>query len=304
MDWSFPKAELHLHLEGSLETDTLGELARRHGLPPPPADLYRYHDFLEFLIAFKEVTRHLLGPEDYALATDRLLARLREQNVVHAEIYFSAGICRRKGMEVDPIYQAIRDASRAADGLRVGWIFDAVRQFGAEAAEEVVRLAARYRDQGVVGIGIGGSEQDGPPRSFRRAFEMARAEGLRLTAHAGETTGPETIWETLRELGPDRIGHGTSAVRDPQLMAYLRDRQIPIEVSVTSNYATGAVAPGDQHPVRRMVDEGLLVVINSDDPAMFQTSLTEEYRRLVQRHGFSENEVRQLAANAFQAAFL
>jgi aminodeoxyfutalosine deaminase len=133
---------------------------------------------------------------------------------------------------------------------------------------------------------------------------MARAEGLHLTAHAGETTGPETIWETIRELGVDRIGHGCSAVEDPNLVAYLRERQIPIEVSVTSNYATGAVAAGAEHPVRRMFEEGLMVVINTDDPAMFHTTLSEEYRRLVERHGFTETEVLRLARNAFDAAFV
>jgi adenosine deaminase/aminodeoxyfutalosine deaminase len=206
-------------------------------------------------------------------------------------------------MEVEPIFEAIAGAGRRA-AMEVRWIFDAVRQFGPEAAEQVTRLAVKYRDRGVVGIGIGGDEAEAPPRLFRRAYEMARAEGLRLTAHAGETTGPETIWETIRELGVDRIGHGCSAVEDPELINYLRDQQIPIEVSVTSNYATGAVAAGAEHPVRRMFDEGLMVVINTDDPAMFQTSLGEEYRRLVERHGFTEEEVLRLARNAFAAAFV
>ncbi len=307
MDLSFPKAELHLHLEGSVEIETLRELARRHGMPPPPGNLYHYAGFLSFLMAFKQVALHLRTPEDYALVTERLLERLRRDNVVYAEIYFSAGICLKKGQPAGAIFEAIADAGRRAEercGVRSRWIFDAVRQFGPEAAEEVVRLAARYRDRGVVAIGIGGDEEAGPPASFRRAYEMARSEGLRLTAHAGETTGPETIWSTVRDLGVDRIGHGCSAVRDAALVDYLRERQIPIEVSVTSNYATGAVAAGAEHPVRRMVDAGLVVTLNTDDPAMFQTTLTEEYRRLVDRHGFTESEVLELAGNAFRAAFL
>jgi len=299
VDFAFPKAELHLHLEGAVEMETLRELAARHGLHEPPADLYQYDSFLGFLMAFKRVCDHLRGPEDYALATRRLLERLRGEGVVYAEVYFSAGTCLLKKMEVGPVFDAIR--AEEAPGLRVHWIFDAVRQFGAEAAEEVARLAARYRDRGVVAIGIGGSEEDGPPRLFRRVYEQARAEGLRLTAHAGETTGPEAVWETIRELGPDRIGHGCSVVQDPVLVEYLRERQIPIEVSVTSNYATGAVV--GEHPVRRMFDAGLLVVINTDDPAMFSSTLTGEYRRLVERHGFTQGEVRRLAGNAFRAAF-
>lgn len=309
MDLSFPKAELHLHLEGAVEPDTLRELAGRHGMPAASmtgaelAERYQYDSFLGFLMAFKWVTQHLQTPEDYALVTARLLERLRAQGVVYAEIYFSAGICLKKGLAVEPIFEAVAEAGRR-EGIRVQWIFDAVRQFGPEAAEVVTRLAARYRDRGAVGIGIGGDEEEGPPKLFRRVYEMARAEGLRLTAHAGETTGPETIWDSLRELGAERIGHGCSAVQDPSLMEYLRERQIPIEVSVTSNYATGAVAAGAEHPVRRMVDAGLLVVINSDDPAMFHTSLSQEYVRLVERHGFTRDEARRLARNGFQAAFL
>jgi aminodeoxyfutalosine deaminase len=309
VDLDFPKAELHLHLEGTVEPDTLRELAGRHGMPAASmsgvelAERYQYDDFLGFLMAFKWVTQHLRTPEDYALVTARLVERLREQGVVYAEIYFSAGICLKKCLAVEPIFEAVADAGRL-EGIRVQWIFDAVRQFGPEAAEVVTRLAAQYRERGVVGIGIGGDEVEGPPKLFRRVYEMARAEGLRLTAHAGETTGPETIWDSLRELGAERIGHGCSAVEDPLLMEYLRERQIPIEVSVSSNYATGAVGAGVAHPVRRMVDAGLLVVINSDDPAMFHTSLGQEYVRLVERHGFTGDEVRRLARNGFQAAFL
>src|SRR5262249_30367719 len=154
-----------------------------------------------------------------------------------------------------------------------------------EEAERVARLAARLRDRGVVGIGLGGYEEEGPPHLFRRVYEQGRAEGLHLCVHAGETTGPESIWEAIRELGAERIRHRVSAGCDPALMEPLRETQIPIEVCVTSNYATGAVAPGAEHPVRRMFDAGLLVAINSDDPAMFGAWLTDEYRRLVEKHG-------------------
>lgn len=309
VDLSFPKAELHLHLEGAVEPDTLRELARRHEMPAASmtdaalAERYQYDNFPGFLRAFQWVTEHLQTPQDYALVTECLLKRLRAEGVVYAEVYFSAGICLKRGMAVEPIYEALAEAGRR-DGIRVQWIFDVVRQFGVEAAAKVTRLAVKYRDRGVVGIGIGGDEEQGPPKMFRPVYETARAEGLRLTAHAGETTGPETIWDSLRELGAERIGHGCSAVEDPELMAYLRERQIPIEVAVTSNYATGAVEEGAEHPVRRMVEAGLLVVINSDDPAMFHTTLSQEYARLVEWQGFTAEEVRRLARNGFRAAFL
>jgi aminodeoxyfutalosine deaminase len=320
MDWypsglnlSFPKAELHLHLEGTVEPETLRELAQRHGLPAAEwsceqiEERYRYADFLGFLMAFKWVTQHLQTPEDYGLVASRLLERLHAQNVSYAEIYFSAGICRRKNLEVAPIFEALdaaRSEAAARLGIRARWIFDAVRQFGPEAAEEVVRLAVRFRDRGVVGIGLGGDEEQAPCGMFREVYETARAEGLRLTVHAGETTGPESIWEALRCLGAERIGHGVSAVRDPELLAYLKDHQVPVEVNVTSNYCTGAVAKGAEHPVRRMFEAGLLVVINSDDPAMFRTSLNDEYASLVERHGFCETEILELARNSFRASFL
>ena len=306
----FPKAELHLHLEGTIEPATACELARRCGASLAEEEVverYRYSDFLGFLQAFKWVTSYLKTPEDYGIVAYRALEKLHTQNVRYAEIYFSAGICLWKGLEVEPILEALEEARRRAEetwGIRAQWIFDAVRQFGEEAAESVARLAARLKHRHVVGIGLGGEEEQGPPAAFRRVYEAARAEGLHLCVHAGETTGPESIWEAIRELGAERIGHGVSAVCDPGLMEYLREQQIPIEVCVTSNYATGVVEPEEEHPARRMFDAGLMVVINSDDPAMFHTSLNGEYARLIEKHGFSEEEVRKLARNSFQASFL
>jgi adenosine deaminase/aminodeoxyfutalosine deaminase len=312
VDVNFPKAELHLHLEGAIEPETLRELAKGHGLPASAlseaelAAMYRYDDFLGFLRAFKWVTDHLRTPEDYQIAAYRLFERLHSQNVLYAEIYFSAGICLWKRLEVEPILEGLEEARRRAEaawGIRVQWILDAVRQFGPEAAEQVARLAARFRDRQVVGIGLGGDEERGAPGLFRRVYEAARAEGLRLCAHAGETTGPESVWGAL-ELGAERIGHGISCLRDPALIEYLKGRQIPIEVCVTSNYATGVVAPGADHPVRRMYDAGLSLVINSDDPAMFHTSLNAEYVRLAEQFGFTEAELHGLAKNSFRASFL
>jgi adenosine deaminase/aminodeoxyfutalosine deaminase len=309
----FPKAELHLHLEGTIEPETLRELARRNDLPAAALSdddiraRYQYSDFLGFLEAFKWVTLHLKTPEDYGLVANRALEKLHAQHVRYAEIYFSAGICLRKKIEVEPILEALEEArwkAEAAWGIRGRWILDAVRQFGPEEAERVARIAARHRDHGVVGIGLGGDELAIPAAAFRPVYEMARAEGLRLCVHAGETGGPASIWAALKELGAERIGHGIAALEDPALVDYLRERQTPLEVCVTSNYATGVVAPDAEHPVRRMFEAGLRVVISSDDPAMFGSWLQDEYRRLAERHGFSEAELRQMAGDSFQASFL
>lgn len=312
-DLSFPKAELHLHLEGTVEPGTLRELARRRSAPAADwsdgqiQDQYRGGGFLGFLMAFKWVTSHLVTPEDYELVACRALEKLHSQNVRYAEIYFSAGICLRKKIEVAPILEGLEEARRQAEarwGIRTCWILDAVRQFGPQEAERVARLAIALRHRHVVGIGLGGDEADAPPAPFRPVYEMARAEGLRLCVHAGETAGPESIWQAIDELGAERIGHGVSAVQDPALIDCLRQRRIPLEVCVTSNYSTGAVAPEAEHPVRRLFEAGLLLVINSDDPAMFQTSLNQEYLRLVERHGFSQAEIQELARNSFRASFL
>ena len=310
MDLGFPKAELHLHLEGTIEPPTLCELASRRGLVLSEAEVeakYRYSDFLGFLQAFKWVTQYLQTPEDYGIVAYRMLEKLHAQNVRYAEVYFSAGICCWRGLEVEPIFDALEDARQRAEagwGIRAKWIFDAVRQFGVEAAGRVFRLAAKLQDRNVVGIGIGGDERKGEPALFEQLYASARADGLRLVAHAGENTGPEFIWASVEKLGAERIGHGVSTVEDPALVEYLRETQIPIEVCVTSNYATGVVAAGAEHPVRRMFDAGLMVVINSDDPAMFGATLADEYQRLARRHGFTEAELRELARNSFRAAFL
>lgn len=295
-----PKAELHLHLEGSVEPETLHELD-----PATPIEefrsLYEYENFDAFLRAFGVIGKRLRGPEDYALITRRLLERLHAQNVRYAEIIVAAGVVLWKGQEFGPIFDAIREA--AADSpVRVRWILDAVRQFGAEHVMRVAELAAERVGRGVVAFGIGGSEERGPAEWFADAFRFAREAGLRLTAHAGESMGPESIRAAL-SLGAERIGHGIAAARDESLMRHLRERDIPLEVCPTSNLVTGVVQRIEEHPLRRLYDAGVPIVLNSDDPAMFRCSLTGEYRLAASAFGFSETELRGIAGNAFRYAF-
>src|SRR5436190_6414446 len=227
-----PKAELHLHLEGSVEPETLHELD-----PATPVEefreLYRYADFDAFLRAFGAVGKRLRGPEDYALITRRLLERLAAQNVQYAEIIIAAGVVLWKEQEFAPIFDAVRAATENSP-VRVRWILDAVRQFGAEQAMQVAELAAERREQGVVALGIGGSEERGPAAWFKEAYAYARGAGLHLHAHAGESMGPESIWDALA-LGAERIGHGINAIRDPRLLDHLREHSIPLEICITSN---------------------------------------------------------------------
>jgi adenosine deaminase/aminodeoxyfutalosine deaminase len=295
-----PKAELHLHLEGSVDAETLHELDPATPLGELRA-LYGYPDFNAFLKTFGAVVTRLARPEDYALITRRLLERLAAQNVRYAEIIIAAGVVLWKKQEFAPIFDAIHDAALDSP-VEVRWILDAVRQFGVEPAWEVARLAAARQDHGVVALGIGGSEERGPAEWFKEVFAFAKSAGLHLTAHAGESAGPESVWEAL-VLGAERIGHGIAAVRDPGLLRHLRDRDIPLEISITSNLITGVVARLEDHPIRALYDAGVPIVLNTDDPAMFGCTLTDEYRLAARAFGFSEAELRGIAENGFRYGF-
>lgn len=297
---SMPKAELHLHLEGSVEPETLHELD-----PSTPLkdlrELYTYADFDAFLKAFGQVGKRLRSPEDYGVITRRLLERLAAQNVQYAEIIIAAGVVLWKGQDFAPVFDAICGGAEGSP-VQVRWIFDAVRQFGVEQARTVAEWAAARQDRGVVALGIGGSEARGPAEWFADVFAFAKREGLHLVAHAGEGTSPQSIWAAL-ELGAERIGHGISAVEDQALLRHLRDRDIPLEVCITSNLVTGVVKDVAGHPVRRLFDAGVPVVLNTDDPAMFRCTLAGEYELAAREFSFTETELRAIAANGFRYAF-
>ncbi len=297
---ALPKAELHLHLEGSVETATLMELDP--GLTQPEiAAHYTFANFGEFIEGYKWVTNYLAGTAEFALATRRLLERLAAENVTYAEITLSAGVVLFRKRDLTAIWNAVRDQARQSP-VRTRWIFDAVRQFGAEAAMQVVEFAAARISEGIIAFGIGGDESLGPADWYHDVFRVARQSGLHLTAHAGETTGPQSVWEALK-LGAERIGHGIRSIQDPVLLRYLRDNTIPLEICVTSNLATGAVKNLEEHPIRRLYDAGVPIILGSDDPAMFRTTLTREFELAACRFGFSEEELRGIAANGFRYAF-
>ena len=295
-----PKAELHVHLEGSVEPETLNELDPATPLEELRA-LYTYADFNAFLKAFAEVGKRLRSPEDYALVTKRLMERLAAENVRYAEIILAAGVVLWKGQDFAPIFDAATETA-AGCGVRVRWILDAVRQFGAAHVMRVAELAAERKDRGVVAFGIGGSEERGPAEWFAEAFAFARSAGLRLTAHAGESAGPESVWAALK-LGAERIGHGISAIHDPTLLRHLADRSVPLEICITSNLVTGVVPRLEDHPLRRIYDAGVPIVLNTDDPAMFRCTLAGEYRLAAHQFGFSREEMRGIADNGFRYAF-
>jgi aminodeoxyfutalosine deaminase len=306
---TLPKAELHLHLEGSVATETLVDLRRRHGKESTLAEaeaLYQYKDFLGFLRAFKTLTEDLQTAGDYELITYRFMEQLKAENVLHAEVHVSVGVCLWRKLDFEAIFEGLehgRERGQKDFGISLLWIFDAVRQFGAEPAQEVFQLAAKFRERNVVGIGIGGDEVKGPPEIFRDQYAYAADQGLRLTVHAGENAGPESIWGALN-LGAERIGHGLTAGQDPELIEELAGRQIPIEICLTSNLRTGCCGKISDHPVRRYFEQGLMLTLNTDDPAMFATSLSHEYELAQSQFGFTDEHLRELARNSFEASFL
>jgi adenosine deaminase len=311
-----PKVELHLHLEGSVRPHTLRELARAKERDTESVESwiaqrtesgFRYRDFQDFIEAFKAVALLLGTPADYALATTRLVEWLKEQNVRYAEVIFAAGVVLWKQQSLPAIFEAAAAAAAEAEarcGVRVRWIFDATRQFGAEHARQVLEFAARYRPMGVVAIGIGGDERRGAAELFADVYRAARDAGLHTTAHAGETCPAQSIRQAVELLGAERIGHGLTAARDPEVMALLRERGVPVEVCLSSNVSTGVLASVQEHPLGRFLAEGLNVTINSDDPAMFGTSLTRELELAAENFSLTRAQLLRLLGNAARAVFL
>ena len=309
-----PKAELHLHLEGTVRPETLVVLSERNDASPltlaEARAIYVYADFQAFLMAFKAVSERLRTPDDYGLICYEMIRALAAQGCVHAEVYISWGILLRfkPELKIEAVMEAVESARVRGErefGVSVLWLIDAVRHFGVDEAAVVFRLAAELKQRwpSIVGIGIGGDEARGPAGPFRELFAEARAAGLRLTAHAGESTGPESIWSALN-IGAERIGHGLAAQHDADLLRILAERQVPIEINVTSNVRTGCCPAYDAHPLREYFEGGLMVTINSDDPPMFGSDLLGEYVKVQELFAFSLDEMREFAANSIEASFL
>ncbi len=314
-DWlrKLPKAELHLHLEGSITPDTLLGLSKLHDAVPLTLEqaqkVYLYHDFPSFLMSFKAVTERLHTPADYETITYNMVRDLAAQGIRHAEVYLSIGILYRFGrLDPDAVMEAAERGRERAErdfGTTVLWIIDAVRHFGVEEAQRVFEKAASLRGQysSVVGIGIGGDEARGPANGFREVYAAAKEAGLHLTCHAGETTGPQSIWGAIN-IGAERIGHALTAAEDPELIEILSQRQIPLELNVTSNLRTGCCPALPEHPVRRYFEEGLMITLNSDDPPFFGATLLDEYELVHRDFELTLDQMRELAANSFEASFL
>ncbi|HEX4544637.1 MAG TPA: adenosine deaminase [Candidatus Acidoferrum sp.] len=312
---SLPKAELHLHLEGSIEPATVCELTARHGVKMSEQEVrqrYAYRDFPEFIEAFKWVTSFLREPQDYALIAQGLAESLLAQNVVYAEITLSVGVMLLRKQQPEAIFEALVRATEPFErrGLRMNWVFDAVRQFGADAAVAVVEAAMRCNSRAIVAFGIGGDELSVPTKEFRAVYDRVSELGIHKLIHAGEVGGPEKIRESIELLGVERIGHGTAAINDPALMDLLAERKIPLEICSQSNLKTGALARQlcrtdvkiEDHPLPKLFRRGIPVVLSTDDPAMFHTTLQGEYANAT-RMGLQEDELVRIVDMGFEHSF-
>ncbi len=308
-----PKTELHLHLEGAIPLETLYDFIQRRGGDPSIAsieDLKKklvYTDFRHFIDVWTWKNTFAKEEKDFEEVVFKVLRNLSKQNVKYLEAFYSPGDYWRQGLSVQGITEyVIKGKERAYHdfGIRCELIVDLIRDHGPEVGMQHLDEVTPYLGKGIVGIGIGGSEQTFPADPYEPVYKEAKRRGFRLTAHAGEVVGPESIWTVLRKLRCERVGHGVRAREDPQLVLFLKKKQIPLEICVVSNVKTKVFKSVEVHPIKQYFEDGLMVTVNSDDPTMFNTSITQEYLLLVQKLGFTLGDIRRLTMNGIEASFL
>ncbi|MDR3686516.1 MAG: adenosine deaminase [Coriobacteriia bacterium] len=312
MTWydGIPKVELHVHMEGAIPHEALFALIQKYGGDPSVPDVaalaqrFQYSDFPHFIETWLWKNQYLREYDDFTLIAELVARDMAAQNIRYAEVFYSPVPFESIGLSVQGVTQAIRTGLAKVSEIEIALVADLVRDMGPVSGLSALEALAEVRDLGVIGIGIGGSEQAFPPRPFRPVYELARELGFHTTAHAGEAAGPNSIWDALLELGAERIGHGTRAREDSDLVTYLAKNRIPLEMCPVSNVRTGVCADLRSHPIREYFDAGVLVTLNSDDPKMFQTSLADEYRQLEEACGWTRSELRRLSLNAVEASWL
>jgi|TARA_B110001469_G_scaffold122830_1_gene134003 adenosine deaminase len=307
MSWKlFPKVELHLHLEGAADPAFIRGLAAEKSVDTQKifdkSGAYKYDSFNEFLAVYEAATFALKSPEDFKRLTQSVLENLAEHNVVYAETFVSPDFCGGRDVGAWREYlEAMQEAH--VEGVTLKGIVTCIRHFGPDKARETARCAAETAGDWIVGFGMGGAEDVGAVADFARAFDMAREAGLRLTSHAGEWGGAQSIWDTLEDLKVERIGHGVQAIDDPKLVDYLAETGIVLEVNPGSNIALGVYANLAQHPIAKLRDAGVKVTVSTDDPPFFQTTMTKEFERLEQVFGWGVDDFNLLNKTALEAAF-
>lgn len=312
MTWysKLPKIELHVHLEGAILHGALFDLIQKYGGDPSLPDVtalarrFEYNNFAQFIEAWSWKNQFLREYEDFSHIAELTARDIANQNIRYAEMLFSPSLFVRHGLEVQELTHAVRIGLSRVPEIKVSLIADLVRDYGPESEMTTLKRLNEVKGDGVIGIGIGGSEHEFPPEPFKFLFEEARQMGFHVNAHAGEAAGPESIWGAIRHLHIERIGHGTSAHEDPELLDYLREHRIPLELCPGSNVCTGVVSTIADHPIREYFERGLVISVNTDDPKMFGTALDKEYELLVQECGFTRKEICRLILLGIESSWL
>jgi adenosine deaminase len=305
-----PRIELHLHLEGAIPYPALWELIQKYGRDPSVSDLralerrFTYRDFPHFIQTWIWKNGFLREYEDFTYFAEQVARDLLNQNILYAETHYSPSGFAESGLEVQEITRAVRAGLDRVPGIEIALIADLIRDRGPESAARTLRAVREVREYGVIGVGLGGSEQTFPPDLFAEVYAEARRLGFHTTAYAGEAAGAQSIWGALRSLRVERIGHGTRSEEDPALLDYLTEHQIPLEMCPLSNVCTGVVRRIEDHPVRRYFDRGLSVTVGTDDPKMFGISMEGEFLTLKKVFGFTPEEIRRLTVNAVRASWM
>jgi adenosine deaminase len=312
MTWysKLPKVELHVHLEGAIPHSALFDLIQKYGGDPTLPDVtalvrrFEYKDFAQFIEAWSWKNQFLREYEDFSHVAELTARDMANQNIRYAEMFFSPSLFVRHGLEVQALTQAVRLGLSRVPEIEISLIADLVRDYGPESEMTTLKKLNEAKGEGVIGIGLGGSEHEFPPEPFESLYEEARRMGFRTNAHAGEAAGTQSIWGAIRHLHVDRIGHGTRAHEDPELLDYLADREIPLELCPLSNVRTGVVGSIAKHPIRDYFKRGLIVSVNTDDPKMFNTSLDKEVELLEQECGFTKQEICRLILLGVKSSWL
>lgn len=314
-----PKAELHVHLEGAIRPRTLLELARRNSVDLPASNLeelqrwFTYRDFEHFVELFYLISRCLKTAADYELIVYEFGEEMARQHVRYAEVTFSVSTHRYPlGIDHDTYFSGLskgRERARQDFGVEINWVFDIVRDVkdkaqSARRADFTTRVALECMHDGVVALGLGGNETDYPPEDFAPWFEQALSEGLHSTPHAGECSGPASVWGALRVLGAERIGHGVRAIEDPELVRHLAQQRIPLEICPGSNICLGIYPDFAAHPLPRLYAAGVQFSVNSDDPPLFDTTLNRDVARLHSAFGLNLNAIDEIMLNGVCHSFL
>ncbi len=305
-----PKTEIHLHIEACISKETIIKILENHKEKFDREEiekLYQFKNLNDFIKLFLFILDTIKKPEDFEFIFDNLKQYLIKNNIQYAEVFYAPSRLIQNGLEFKEIARTLDFLSRECvlnGGPEIKFLVDVSRTFGAENAKKNLQRLLQAKTDSHIGIGLGGAELIGPAKDFKDVFAMARSEGLHCVAHSGEDDGPWSIWDTLRILKAERIGHGTSAIQDPDLLEYIRDKRIPIEICLTSNLFTGKyVRRAQDHPVRRYYDMGIICSINTDDPEIFNVDLTQEYYNLYKYLNFSITEIIDLIKMGVESTF-